>query len=116
MSRKKIIAANWKMYKTPEQSRQFMDEFVTLVATHTRDEIVICPPFVDIAAVVERTIMAERDSRFPSMHDVVEGLGRRRGEPRRSGSTNELLDALGDVATPGGRTPEAAFAPTVAAR
>jgi triosephosphate isomerase len=54
MSRKKIIAANWKMYKTPEQSRQFMDEFLPLVAGHTRDEIVICPPFVDIAAVVEK--------------------------------------------------------------
>jgi len=54
MSRKKIIAANWKMYKTPEQSRQFMDEFVPLVAGHSRDEIVICPPFVDISAVVEK--------------------------------------------------------------
>ncbi len=55
MSRKKIIAANWKMYKTPEQSRQFMNEFAPLVAGHSRDEIVICPPFVDIAAVVEKT-------------------------------------------------------------
>ncbi len=54
MSRKKIIAANWKMYKTPEQSRQFMEEFVPLVAGHSRDEIVICPPFVDIATVAEK--------------------------------------------------------------
>lgn len=54
MSRKKIIAANWKMYKTPEQARQFMDEFVPLVAGHTRDEIVICPPFVDITTVAEK--------------------------------------------------------------
>ena len=53
MSRKKIIAANWKMYKTPEQSRQFMKEFLPLVAGHTRDEIVICPPFIDIAVVAE---------------------------------------------------------------
>jgi triosephosphate isomerase (TIM) len=54
MSRKKIIAANWKMYKTPEQSRQFMEEFLPLVAGHSRDEIVICPPFVDIATVAEK--------------------------------------------------------------
>jgi triosephosphate isomerase len=53
MSRKKIIAANWKMYKTPQQSGQFMEEFLPLVAGHSRDEIVICPPFIDIAAVVE---------------------------------------------------------------
>ncbi len=54
MNRKKIIAANWKMYKTPAESRQFMEEFVPLVAGHTRDEIVICPPFLDVAAVVEK--------------------------------------------------------------
>jgi triosephosphate isomerase len=53
MSRQKIIAANWKMYKTPVQACQFMEEFVPLVAGHSRDTIVICPPFVDIAAVVE---------------------------------------------------------------
>jgi triosephosphate isomerase len=53
MSRQKIIAANWKMYKTPEQARQFMEEFVPLVAGHTRDKIVICPSFVDLATVVE---------------------------------------------------------------
>jgi triosephosphate isomerase len=51
--RQKIIAANWKMYKTPIESRAFMDAFVPLVKDQTRDEIVICPPFIDIAAVVD---------------------------------------------------------------
>lgn len=51
--RKKIIAANWKMYKTPEEARAFMQAFLPLVKGHDRDEIVICPPFVDIAPVVE---------------------------------------------------------------
>jgi triosephosphate isomerase len=51
--RKKIIAANWKMYKAPAESRAFMDTFIPLVKDHTRDEIVICPPFVDIATIVE---------------------------------------------------------------
>ncbi len=51
--RKKIIAANWKMYKTPAESRAFMEAFIPLVKDHTRDEIVVCPPFVDIPAVVE---------------------------------------------------------------
>jgi triosephosphate isomerase (TIM) len=51
--RKKIIAANWKMYKTPTEAREFMQAFLPLVKGHSRDEIVICPPFVDIAGVVE---------------------------------------------------------------
>ena len=51
--RKKIIAANWKMYKTPEEARAFVQSFLPLVAGHTRDEIVLCPPYVDIAVVAE---------------------------------------------------------------
>jgi len=55
MKRKKIIAANWKMYKTVQESRAFIDAFLPLVNKHDRDEIVICPPFVNIAAVLEQT-------------------------------------------------------------
>lgn len=48
--RRKVIAANWKMYKTPDQTRDFFREFLPLVAHHTRDEIVVCPPFLDLPA------------------------------------------------------------------
>ncbi len=50
--RTKLIAANWKMYKTPEQTTAFLNEFLPMVADHTRDEIVVCPPFVDLHAAV----------------------------------------------------------------
>ena len=49
MSRTKVIAANWKMYKTPDQTREFFRDFLPLVAGHTRDEIVVCPPYIDLA-------------------------------------------------------------------
>ncbi len=52
MPRKKLIAANWKMYKTPEETTAFFQEFLPLVADHTRDEIVVCPPYVDLQAAV----------------------------------------------------------------
>lgn len=55
IARKPLIAANWKMYKTPSQATEFTSTFLPLVQRHTRDEIVICPPFVDIAAVVAAT-------------------------------------------------------------
>jgi len=51
--RKKVIAANWKMYKTPDQTRDFFRDFLPLVAGHDRDEIVVCPPFIDIPTAVE---------------------------------------------------------------
>jgi triosephosphate isomerase (TIM) len=51
--RKKLIAANWKMYKTPEQARAFVSSFLPLVREHARDEIVLCPSFLSIPAVAE---------------------------------------------------------------
>jgi triosephosphate isomerase len=51
--RKKVIAANWKMYKTPDQTRGFFRDFLPLVANHTRDEIVVCPSFLDLPAALE---------------------------------------------------------------
>src|SRR5437879_9311316 len=36
------------MYKNPTQTREFFREFLPLVAGHTRDEIVVCPPYIDL--------------------------------------------------------------------
>jgi len=49
----KVMAANWKMYKTPDQTREFFRDFLPLVAGHTRDEIVVCPPYIDLADAME---------------------------------------------------------------
>jgi triosephosphate isomerase len=51
--RKKVIAANWKMFKTTDQTREFFRDFLPMVAGHERDEIVVCPPFIDLPAAVE---------------------------------------------------------------
>jgi len=47
------MAANWKMYKTPDQAKDFFRDFLPMVAGHDRDEIVVCPPFLDVPAAVE---------------------------------------------------------------
>src|SRR3974390_3832645 len=52
MPRKKVIAANWKMYKTPEQASAFFQGFLPVVAGHDRDEIVVCPPYLDLHTAV----------------------------------------------------------------
>jgi triosephosphate isomerase (TIM) len=55
MPRTKLIAGNWKMYKTPTQTRDFFQTFLPLVANHTRDEILICPPFIDLQTALDST-------------------------------------------------------------
>ena len=51
--RKKLIAANWKMFKTPDETFAFIQAFLREVSGHNRDEIVLCPPYVDIATAVQ---------------------------------------------------------------
>ena len=53
MARKKLIAANWKMYKNIAETREFFKDFLPLVAGHDRDEIVVCPPYVDLPAALD---------------------------------------------------------------
>jgi triosephosphate isomerase (TIM) len=53
--RKKLIAGNWKMYKTPADAQAFVAALLPHIWEHERDEIVLCPPFVNIPAVVEAT-------------------------------------------------------------
>jgi triosephosphate isomerase (TIM) len=50
--RKKVMAANWKMYKNPDETRDYFCEFLPLVAGHDRDEIVVCPPYTDVDAAI----------------------------------------------------------------
>jgi triosephosphate isomerase (TIM) len=47
------MAGNWKMYKTPPETAAFFEEFRPLVAQSHHCEIVICPPFTNLAAAVE---------------------------------------------------------------
>jgi triosephosphate isomerase (TIM) len=53
MSRKALIAANWKMYKTPAEAKAFVEAFLPLVKGHTRDEIALFPSPVLLPTVVE---------------------------------------------------------------
>jgi len=47
------MAANWKMNKTPDDTRDYFREFLPLVAGHDRDEIVVCPPYTDVDAAIK---------------------------------------------------------------
>jgi triosephosphate isomerase len=53
MSRKAMIAANWKMFKTPTEAKAFVDAFLPLVAGHDRDEIALFPSPVLLPTVIE---------------------------------------------------------------
>jgi triosephosphate isomerase len=51
--RRRVIAGNWKMYKTTANTRAFFAAFSPLAADATYCDIVIAPPFTAILAAVE---------------------------------------------------------------
>ena len=52
MARKKIVAGNWKMNKTPSEAVALVEELKPLVANEEVD-VVFCVPAIDIIPVVE---------------------------------------------------------------
>jgi triosephosphate isomerase len=51
--RRRVIAGNWKMYKTLAETRAFFTSFLPLVASAKHCDIVVAPPFTAISAAVE---------------------------------------------------------------
>ena len=73
MPRKPLIAANWKMYKTPAQAQEFMKNFLPLVTNHGRDEIVVCPSFTSISVVIAAVTGSGVAIGAQNMHFADEG-------------------------------------------
>ena len=51
--RRRVIAGNWKMYKTLADTRAFFSAFLPLVSNAKRCDIVVAPPFTAISTAAE---------------------------------------------------------------
>jgi len=58
--RQPLFAANWKMFKTPAQTRDYASVFVPLAeAFRERAAIVLCAPFIDLVPLHEELLVSE---------------------------------------------------------
>jgi triosephosphate isomerase (TIM) len=73
MKRKRVIAANWKMYKTPVQAETFVRVFLSHIAEHERDEIVLCPSFVCLPSVLNACAGTRLKVGAQNMHWMKDG-------------------------------------------
>jgi len=53
--RRRVMAGNWKMFKTLAATREFFEAFLPLVQDVRDRDIVVCPPFTAINTAVEET-------------------------------------------------------------
>jgi len=75
--RRPYIAANWKMHKTVAEAGEFVDALLPQIAA-TQSDVVICPPFTALTAVVERRYGTAVKVAAQNMHE--EGSGAFTGE------------------------------------
>ena len=71
--RKPIIAGNWKMYKTVEEAKDFVEEVKGKVPYLNKVEAVICAPALYFQQLVEATEGSSIDIGAQTMHYEKEG-------------------------------------------
>jgi triosephosphate isomerase len=72
MPRTPYIAANWKMNKTVAEAAEFVDALLPRIAA-TQSDVVICPPFTALTAVVERRYGTAVKVAAQNMHEEDSG-------------------------------------------
>jgi len=67
-----ILAANWKMHKTIEETERFLADFLPGVA-ESGPEVVICPPFLSLQTAVERCAESRARVSAQNVHEEDNG-------------------------------------------
>jgi triosephosphate isomerase (TIM) len=86
--RKPLIAANWKMYKTPDESLAFLRDFLPLVKGHTRDDVAIFPTMSSLGYVINACKDHQVDVGAQTMHWLNEG-------PYTGQTSPTMLESIG---------------------
>jgi triosephosphate isomerase len=71
--RRPLIAANWKMNKTIEDSEAFLAEFLPRAPGPAGPEVVLCPSFLALKAVVEHCAQSAVRVAAQNMHEAESG-------------------------------------------
>jgi len=87
-TRRPIVAANWKMNKTPSETAGFFSEFLPKFGSECASDVVIVPPYTSLAKAAEALV-----------GNAVVGLGAQNAHPEPSGAfTGEVsLDFLREL-------------------
>jgi triosephosphate isomerase (TIM) len=68
-----LLAANWKMHKTIEETKRFLADFLPRVPDEPGPEVVICPPFPSLNVAVELCLQSRARVAAQNMHEEPEG-------------------------------------------
>jgi triosephosphate isomerase len=73
MSRRPLIAGNWKMHKTVEEAEQLIAALLPRVSSADTVDVGICPPFTALSAMVDSTRGSRVAVYAQNMHQAQSG-------------------------------------------
>jgi triosephosphate isomerase len=73
MTRTPFIAGNWKMHKTVAEAEEFIQALLPKVAAVDGVEIVVCPPFLALQALVDSARGSQVGIYAQTMHEADQG-------------------------------------------
>ena len=73
MSRTRFIAGNWKMHKTVAEAEQFIGALLPRVSAVDGVEIVVCPPYLALQALVDSARGSQVGIYAQNMHEEEQG-------------------------------------------
>jgi triosephosphate isomerase len=71
--RRKIVAGNWKMNKNSEETEDLLNELIGLIPNNLDCEIIVAPPFVNLASAVDHLEFTPIEVAAQNMHQAESG-------------------------------------------
>ncbi|MBL8024496.1 MAG: triose-phosphate isomerase [Elusimicrobia bacterium] len=73
MTRRPLMAGNWKMFKTIGEGVDLVKKLSALVPSHTDRDVLVCPPFTSLAAVAQAAKGSPISVGAQNMNDNLQG-------------------------------------------
>jgi triosephosphate isomerase len=82
---KPLFAANWKMFKGPSETEEFVSQFSALYPARSDRRVAFFPPAISLEAFVRAAgLRPDLECGIQDVHEEVEGVGRGEAEGRVS--------------------------------
>jgi triosephosphate isomerase len=71
--RKKIVAGNWKMHKTAEETEDLLNALIDKLPNDKDAEVIVAPTFVNLSSAVDHLEFTNIDVAAQNMHEAESG-------------------------------------------
>jgi triosephosphate isomerase len=71
--RQKIVAGNWKMHKTAEETEDLLNELINKIPTDIEQRVIVAPTFINLATAADHLEFTKIEVAAQNMHQAESG-------------------------------------------